>query len=146
MYCGYSFFFKTKEEDKTLRRKEKQKSKDEVKQEKRRVKEEKLKKVAEDKKKQKGKTVAKSNAIITHQATFEDFVQSDTNAIPLLLEKCVNFVEEEGLDSEGIYRVPGNRAHVELLFNKFEEGKIVVFVLHFFKDIRAHAIPLDANV
>lgn len=46
--------------------------------------------------------------------------------MPLFLEKCVKFIENEGLDSEGIYRVPGNRAHVDLLFQKFEEGKNVL--------------------
>lgn len=56
------------------------------------------------------------------QTTLQDFAQSEENAIPLFLEKCVKFIEEEGLDSEGIYRVPGNRAHVDLLFQKFEEG------------------------
>ena len=54
--------------------------------------------------------------------TIEDFAQSESNPIPLFLEKCVRFIEDEGLDSEGIYRVPGNRAHVELLFHKFEDG------------------------
>lgn len=42
------------------------------------------------------------------------------------MEKCVRFIESEGLDSEGIYRVPGNRAHVDLLFQKFDEGKLIV--------------------
>lgn len=58
------------------------------------------------------------------QILIEDFAQSDTNPVPLFLEKCVRFVEDEGLDSEGIYRVPGNRAHVELLFQKFDEGQL----------------------
>lgn len=52
-----------------------------------------------------------------------DFVQSGNNLIPLFVEKCITFIETEGLDSEGIYRVPGNRAHVDLLFLKFDEGK-----------------------
>lgn len=43
------------------------------------------------------------------------------------MEKCVRLIENEGLDSEGIYRVPGNRAHVDLLFQKFDEGKITFF-------------------
>lgn len=60
---------------------------------------------------------------MTHQPTLENFVQSENNVIPLLLEKCVNFIELEGLDSEGLYRVPGNRSHVELLFQKFEDGE-----------------------
>lgn len=51
-----------------------------------------------------------------------NFVQSEKNFIPLFLEKCVEFIELEGLDSEGIYRVPGNRAHVDLLYQKLQEG------------------------
>lgn len=63
-----------------------------------------------------------SGSPITHQLTLENFVQSENNVIPLLLEKCVKFIEDEGLESEGLYRVPGNRSHVELLFQRFEEG------------------------
>lgn len=48
---------------------------------------------------------------------------SEKNFIPLFLERCVEFIELEGLDSEGIYRVPGNRAHVDLLYQKLQEGK-----------------------
>ncbi|KAG8238832.1 hypothetical protein J437_LFUL018708 [Ladona fulva] len=114
---------KIKDGDKTTRRKEKQKAKEDEKQEKRRLKEEKLKRLAEkekerEKKKQKQKV---KSATVPQPLTLEDFVQSEDNSIPLLLEKCVRFIEEEGLDSEGIYRVPGNRAHVELLFQKFDE-------------------------
>ena len=64
---------------------------------------------------------------MNQQPLIEDFAQSETNRIPLFLEKCVQFIEDEGLDSEGIYRVPGNRAHVELLFQKFEEGKFFLW-------------------
>lgn len=109
-----------------MRRKEKQKAKEEKELEKRRIKEEKLKKLAEEretKKKQKTKLKSGSGSL-TMQPSLEHFVQSENNAVPVILEKCVRFIEEEGLDSEGIYRVPGNRAHVELLFHKFEEGKI----------------------
>lgn len=89
--------------------------------EKRRLKEEKLKKIAEDRERKK-KNKIKTSSPMTHQPTLENFVQSENNVIPLLLEKCVKFIEAEGLDSEGLYRVPGNRSHVELLFQKFEEG------------------------
>lgn len=54
--------------------------------------------------------------------TLEDVILAEGRPIPLFLEKCVRFIEEEGLDSEGIYRVPGNRAHVDILFQKIEEG------------------------
>lgn len=99
------------------------------KQEKRRVKEEKLKKLAEkEREKKRSKQKIKSGPLV-HQVTLLDFKQSEDNFIPLILEKCVKFIEEEGLDSEGIYRVPGNRAHVDLLFQKFEEGKYSTFNL-----------------
>lgn len=136
---------KTKDGDKTLRRKEKQKAKEEEKLEKRRQKEEKLKKLAEEreKKKQKTKTSTGSKAgqpgvpgTGPHQPTLEEFAQSENNAVPLILEKCVQFIEQEGLDSEGIYRVPGNRAHVELLFQKFEEDHNL--------DISSLDIPVNA--
>ncbi|XP_066996552.2 rho GTPase-activating protein 190 isoform X2 [Anabrus simplex] len=112
-----------KDADKTSRRKEKQKLKSDEKQEKRRQKEEKLKRHAEKEKereKKRAKQKVKSSPVV-HQVTLQDFAQSEENFVPLLLEKCVKFIEEEGLDSEGIYRVPGNRAHVDLLFQKFEE-------------------------
>lgn len=63
--------------------------------------------------------------------SLEEFVQSEDKPVPLLIEKCMNFIEEEGLDSEGIYRVPGNRAHVDLLFQKFDEGSFRAFSIRF---------------
>lgn len=59
-------------------------------------------------------------------SAISDFVQSEKNFVPLFLEKCVEFIEKEGLDSEGIYRVPGNRAHVDLLYQKLEDGKLLI--------------------
>lgn len=114
------------------RKKDKQKAKEDEKLEKRRQKEEKLKKNAEKEKEREKKKQEKIKQTkgpggglsqVQQQPLIEDFAQSETNRIPLFLEKCVQFIEDEGLDSEGIYRVPGNRAHVELLFQKFEEGK-----------------------
>ena len=42
--------------------------------------------------------------------------------MPYFIEKCVCFIEEEGLSTEGLYRVPGNQVHVVLLTDKFKEG------------------------
>jgi hypothetical protein len=50
------------------------------------------------------------------QATLDDFRASADDPIPVFLKKAISFIEKEGLDAEGLYRVPGNRAHVELLF------------------------------
>ena len=52
----------------------------------------------------------------------EDMTQSEENLLPLFVVKCITFIEEEGLTVEGIYRVPGNKAHVDLLLDRFKEG------------------------
>ncbi|XP_047517253.1 rho GTPase-activating protein 190 isoform X2 [Pieris napi] len=58
------------------------------------------------------------------------------HGVPLFVEKCVQFIEREGLASEGLYRVPGNRAHVDMLFNKFREDPNL--------DLDALDIPVNA--
>lgn len=111
-----------KDDDKSsfTKKEEKRRIKEQCKLEKRRLKEEKIKKNSEDREKKKKKI--KNNLLIAHQSTLENFVQSENNVIPLLLEKCVKFIELEGLESEGLYRVPGNRSHVDFLFQKFDDG------------------------
>ncbi|KAI4504260.1 hypothetical protein M0802_000731 [Mischocyttarus mexicanus] len=142
---SFGILNKGKDGDKSTRKKDKQKAKEDEKLEKRRQKEEKLKKHAEKEKEREKKkqekikqTKGSSGTAISGQIqpVIEDFAQSETNRIPLFLEKCVRFIEDEGLDSEGIYRVPGNRAHVELLFQKFEEDGNV--------DIHSLDIPVNA--
>lgn len=115
------------ERDKLIRKREKQKAKDDSRLEKRRLKEEKLRKVADKEKEREKKKQQKLKQKSTSGGPLKisDFIQSEKNFIPLFLEKCVKFIEAEGLDSEGIYRVPGNRAHVDLLFQKFEEDSNV---------------------
>ncbi|XP_052865905.1 rho GTPase-activating protein 190 [Anopheles cruzii] len=76
------------------------------------------------------------NATVAAQPSLSSFKQSDKNLVPLFVEKCVKFIEQEGLDSEGIYRVPGNRTHVDLLYQKFEEEVNV--------DIEILDIPVNA--
>lgn len=95
-----------------LSKKEKKKTKEEEKMEKRRIKEEERLKRLTEKKKKKQKS----------SPELSDFIQSPHNLVPLFLQKSIDFIEAEGLDAEGIYRVPGNRAHVDLLFQKFDEG------------------------
>ena len=48
---------------------------------------------------------------------------SDDSLVPRFVTLCVRFIELEGLTAEGIYRVNGNRAQVELLFDKYREGQ-----------------------
>ena len=53
--------------------------------------------------------------------TLEELACDDT-LIPPFVTLCVENIEQEGVTSEGIYRVNGNRAQVELLYEKFKEG------------------------
>lgn len=123
---------KDNDREKLLERKrEKQKlaaSKEEEKMEKRRAKDEaaKLRKLIDKEKELEKKIKRKSKPNgknMVEGAQLTDFLLSEKNFVPLFMEKCVEFIEQEGLDSEGIYRVPGNRAHVELLYQKLQEGK-----------------------
>ncbi|XP_055914648.1 rho GTPase-activating protein 190 isoform X12 [Eupeodes corollae] len=141
---------KTGENDKLLDMKIKPKNwKEEEKLEKRRLKEEqaKLRKQQDKEKEQEKKMKRKSKQnsklssgaienLETALSSLPEFMQSDKNNIPIFLHKCIQFIEQEGLDSEGIYRVPGNRAHVDLLFQKFEEDSNV--------DIESLDIPVNA--
>merc|ERR1712002_244527 len=68
--------------------------------------------------------------------TFKEIVYWDDSPIPLFVKKCVDYIEEKGLLVEGIYRVPGNRAHVDLLFEKFKEDHTI--------DIATLDIPVNA--
>ncbi|XP_054709413.1 GTPase-activating protein pac-1-like [Uloborus diversus] len=124
------------ENDKTAKKKEeRKKNREDEKQEKRRLKEEeRLKRLTEKKKKKAAQ--GKSGTITQQLQGIEDFMQSEDNPTPLFVEKCIKFIEEEGLDSEGIYRVPGNRAHVDLLFQKFDEDSSI--------SIRELDIPVNA--
>ena len=53
-------------------------------------------------------------------------MQSDENLVPCFVEKCIRFIEDEGISAEGLYRVPGNRAHVDALMEKFKEGETCI--------------------
>jgi hypothetical protein len=99
--------------DRELKQKQKDAERKKVKDEKRKLKED----------KKNGKAGGAAGAKMKSQATLDDFRTSPENPIPVFLEKALTFIEKEGLDAEGLYRVPGNRAHVDLLFQKFDEGR-----------------------
>lgn len=130
----------------TQRRKDKAKAKDDEKQEKRRLKEEERQRREREKEKErerKRNLKMKDSKKEKAAPTLEDVVMAEGRAIPLFLETCVKFIEAEGLDSEGIYRVPGNRAHVDMLFQKLEEGCTFTFELIFIQqELPFHWIEL----
>jgi len=47
---------------------------------------------------------------------------SEGQLVPAFIRVCVEYVEHEGLTSEGLYRVPGNKAHVEQLVETLRQG------------------------
>lgn len=81
----------------------------------------KLKDEKKQKKMAKEQSKLKASNSVQVQPTLDDFKASAEDPIPVFLRKAITFIERDGLDAEGLYRVPGNRAHVDLLFQKFDE-------------------------
>ncbi|XP_077499589.1 rho GTPase-activating protein 190 isoform X3 [Amblyomma americanum] len=114
-----------KDKSTTRKKDERKKAREDEKTEKRRLKEEERQKRLTEKKKKKqggGSSPATGGGGCT--PALEEFAQSEAVLTPLFVEQCVRFIEQEGLDSEGLYRVPGNRAHVELLLQRLDEGRL----------------------
>lgn len=98
-----------KKKDKETK-KDKKKLRDDEKSEKKRLKEE------ERLRRQEKKLAAKKSKAGDITGNLDD------DGIPLFIRRCIEFIEYEGLDAEGIYRVPGNRAHVDAFVQKFKEN------------------------
>ena len=129
-----------KSKQKELAKAEKKEKEKEEKEERKKEKEEKKKEKQE--KNSKARSNMKANSV-QGMAMMEDFrynIQkaktllniytfraSDDNPVPVFLSRCIQFIEIEGLLTEGLYRVPGNRAHVDLLFQHFDEDPNVDF-------------------
>lgn len=56
-------------------------------------------------------------------ATFEELARSSSSLVPEFVKACVEYIDAEGITTEGLYRVPGSRAHVEQLMDCFRDGK-----------------------
>jgi len=109
-----------KTKQKEIAKQEKKDKEKEERENKAKVKEEKKKEKQE--KKTASRTNMKANSV-QGQPAMEDFRASDDNPIPVFLSRCIEFIELEGLVTEGLYRVPGNRAHVDLIFQNFDEDQ-----------------------
>lgn len=119
--------------DKELKQRQKDAERRKLKDEKKRLKEaEKIEKERRDQeakeRKKEAKSKMKANSMQS-QMTLEDFKAAPDDPIPIFLQKALAFIEKEGLDAEGLYRVPGNRAHVDILFQKFDEGAICLIFI-----------------
>ncbi|XP_063390060.1 rho GTPase-activating protein 190 [Cydia fagiglandana] len=84
----------------------------------------------------KSKDSKKNSSQMASTASAANWGPQGAHGVPLFVEKCVQFIEREGLASEGLYRVPGNRAHVDMLFSKFNEDPNV--------DLDSLDIPVNA--
>lgn len=47
--------------------------------------------------------------------------------VPVLVEQCVCFIREHGLEEEGLFRAPGQTNHVRELQDAFDRGEKPVF-------------------
>lgn len=47
--------------------------------------------------------------------------------VPLVVEQCVCFIREHGLQEEGLFRAPGQTNHVRELQDAFDRGEKPVF-------------------
>ncbi|XP_038604206.1 rho GTPase-activating protein 4 isoform X2 [Tachyglossus aculeatus] len=53
----------------------------------------------------------------------EKFIQSSGQAVPLVVESCIRFINLHGLQHEGIFRVPGAQVRVTEIRSAFERGE-----------------------
>ncbi|XP_052824777.1 rho GTPase-activating protein 190 isoform X21 [Octopus bimaculoides] len=114
------FHVKIRHKESTTDRAKKKEEKKRQKEEEKKLKEQ--QKLQKKIKKKDGKIAGASQSGLV----LEDYQMSTKNhGVPLFVERCVEFIDEEGMTAEGIYRVPGNRAQVELLLNKFQEDTSV---------------------
>lgn len=47
--------------------------------------------------------------------------------VPVLVEQCVSFIRQHGLQEEGLFRAPGQTNHVRELQDAFDRGEKPVF-------------------
>ncbi|KAG8129907.1 hypothetical protein E2320_016712 [Naja naja] len=62
-----------------------------------------------------------------HHQLFEGdlqaFLEASGQAVPLVVESCIRFINLHGLQHEGIFRVPGSQGQVAEIRNAFEKGE-----------------------
>lgn len=53
----------------------------------------------------------------------EKFIQSSGQPVPLVVESCIRFINLNGLQHEGIFRVSGAQARISEIRDAFERGE-----------------------
>lgn len=55
--------------------------------------------------------------------TLDELFHRDGTPVPLVVSQCIQGVELFGLETEGIYRVPGTNSHIMSMKQLFDHGK-----------------------
>uniref|UniRef100_A0A6I8NHQ7 SLIT-ROBO Rho GTPase activating protein 3 n=1 Tax=Ornithorhynchus anatinus TaxID=9258 RepID=A0A6I8NHQ7_ORNAN len=55
--------------------------------------------------------------------SMETFIKDSGQAIPLVVESCIRYINLYGLQQQGIFRVPGSQVEVNDIKNSFERGE-----------------------
>ncbi|CAB3409630.1 unnamed protein product [Caenorhabditis bovis] len=73
-------------------------------------------------------TANSAQGVIASEENLETLCAASSSGIPIYVEKCVEFIENNGgFELEGLYRVPGNQAHLADVERKFlKTGEFVV--------------------
>lgn len=58
-----------------------------------------------------------SSSASGNERCIENDCLSNTTGIPFIVEKCLEYIEDFGMDSEGIYRVSGHKQYTDSLFD-----------------------------
>ena len=51
-------------------------------------------------------------------------VARDGGEVPFIIRRVVEYIEENGMDSEGLYRVNGNAKNIEKMRLSFDKGTV----------------------
>ena len=74
--------------------------------------------------------------------TLDDLFERDQSPVPLVVIQCIQAVDMFGLETEGIYRVSGNQAHIQQLKARFDQDAYTVDFRnpeHFYHDVHVPA-------
>jgi hypothetical protein len=55
--------------------------------------------------------------------------QLTSTGIPIVIHKCLQFIESIGLDIEGLYRISGEKAKIRKLILAFNQGECVATLM-----------------
>ncbi|XP_048781294.2 rho GTPase-activating protein 5-like isoform X4 [Ostrea edulis] len=109
--------FRTLKPDKNRRKEEKRIKDDERRRQKEEERKQKEQQKAQKKKKKDGRPGTSESA-----CKLSEFPMSSNNpSLPQFVETCVEYIDNEGMNTEGIYRIPGNKLQVELLHGRLQE-------------------------